>query len=175
MNNPENALIDVNFMGATIQNLYIWNLKISNSNFTNAKIQGIRIAASVLEHVAMRRTNIEEIVIIATLMNDVIFMFARINKISIQNCPVIGDNLNFSYATISTGEVRGGIILSGATEARTEGITETEKHESAIKLGLFGGATIGALSTFLALSCQSFEFLKPVMDQVRDDNSAFAR
>jgi hypothetical protein len=86
-------------------------------------------------------------------MRNIGLVFAHINKISIQSCPVIGDGLDLSYAIISTGHIRGGIILSG-NNGRTEYVSEKDLHEISGTIGGFGGLASGI--GLVVLACMAF-------------------
>lgn len=118
---------DTKFIGSIFANVTILGSVIKHSDFTSSRFSNIAIARSSLDYVIMRHTIIEGIVILASTMVRVNLVLAHINNISIQNSPVIGDGLDLSYATISVGEIRGGIILSGNTEKRTDKILEKER------------------------------------------------
>ncbi|MFA6534867.1 MAG: pentapeptide repeat-containing protein [Candidatus Babeliales bacterium] len=127
------------FENATISSLILKDVAIQNVSFANAKLKNVRFSTSVIDHVNMVHIQAEELYFNESLLMNIDFSRAYIVGLDISNATIIGTNLNFRYATIKTGCIRGKTISrTPKSGERTDGITERDDLAARISFNKMG-------------------------------------
>ncbi len=115
------------FENATISSLNLKNIKLQNVSFANATLKNITFSTSLIDHVNMAHIQAEELYLNESSLTNIDFSRACIVGLDISNANIIGDWLNFRYATIKTGCIRGTTTSRRPSPGeRSDGITEKE-------------------------------------------------